>query len=163
MSAAPGDLERFYQEVALKYEGNGCLVWPYSKGGKGYAQMYVAGRKVYVHRRLCEEVNGPPPADGCDAAHSCGLGHAGCVTKRHLSWKTRAENLQDRVGHGTDQRGVRAPLAVLSEDQAREIFHSKGKDTQRALAEKFGVTKSNISAIQRGKSWKHIDMGSANP
>lgn len=89
-----GDVEKFYRDVVIKYEGDECLSWPYA-ATDGYGVMGHNGKKVLVSRRVCEEVNGPAPTPGHHAAHSCGKGHLGCVAKGHLSWKTPFENNQD--------------------------------------------------------------------
>lgn len=152
-----GELLRYFNEVVMAYEGDECLIWPYAKGGRGYGQMKVAGVRHYVHRRVCEEVNGSPPTPDHEAAHSCGHGHEGCVTKGHLSWKTPAENQADRIVHGTHGRGGRNPRAKLTADDVREIRSLNDQIVEKEIAERFGVSSSNISAIRRGKSWTWLE------
>lgn len=96
-----GELPRFFREIVLAYDGNNCLPWPFGRHHNGYASMLSEGQTKYVHRLVCEEANGPPPTPKHDAAHSCGRGHEGCVTRRHLRWATRAENEADKIRHGT--------------------------------------------------------------
>ena len=96
-----GEPMRYFREVVLAYDGNECQTWPYARSDRGYGQVYQDGRVEYVHRMVCEERHGPPPTPKHDAAHSCGKGHEGCVTKRHLSWKTHKENMADAIEHGT--------------------------------------------------------------
>lgn len=151
-----GELQKFYDEVVLTYEGDDCLIWPYSKAGKGYAQMYVGGAHVYVSRRLCEEVNGSAPTPDHDAAHSCGQGLRGCVTRHHMRWATRAENLADKLIHGTHDRGEKSTSAKLTDAQAREIIALKGKEKQALIASRFGVSFQLVSRIQSGKAWKWL-------
>lgn len=151
---ANGELPRYYREVVLPYEGEECLFWPYGTTAAGYAIMTSMDDGTnLVSRRLCEEVNGPPPTPKHDAAHSCGNGHLGCVTKRHLSWKTRKANLADRLVHGTDFRGSKSPNAKLTEADVIQIRSLSGQYTQRVLAERFGVSQSLIGLIQTGKRW----------
>jgi len=84
--------------------GYECLIWPYAKTNKGYGVGYgrtkINGRKQIVSRIICEAVRGAPPTPRHEAAHSCGNGHLGCCTKRHLFWKTPEENWEDRRRHG---------------------------------------------------------------
>lgn len=101
---ANGEAEVYLREIVMAYEGDDCIVWPYSKGR---AMMFRAGRHTTVSRIVCEEEHGPPPTPDYEAAHSCGNGHEGCVTKGHLSWKTAIENAADRHLHGTTARGDR--------------------------------------------------------
>jgi len=97
--------EKFLKNIALAYAGDDCLEWPFSIVGGGYGQIWRDGRLQIVSRVVCELVNGPPPAPEYQAAHSCG--RAGCVSPRHLTWKTRTENEADKLVHGTHNRGDR--------------------------------------------------------
>lgn len=93
-----GEAAPFYRDVVVPYDGDECLIWPYARTPAGYGVL--DGHKIkVVSRRLCEEAYGPPPTPKHHAAHSCGNGHLGCVTRRHLSWKTPKENGADRIAH----------------------------------------------------------------
>jgi hypothetical protein len=148
-----GDAQDFYQNVVLEYEGDDCLIWPYSTSGRGYGQLYVNGIKRLVHRLVCAEVTGPPPTLKHQAAHECGKGTSGCVTKRHLFWKTSKENSADRITHGTQSRGERTGTSKLTEGQVKEIVSLKGKELQREVAKRFKVSRGNISKIQNKTTW----------
>lgn len=150
--ASKGEPWAFYQR-ALEYDGDDCLLWPYSKFPSGYANMQIDGKTRTVSRMVCEAVNGVPPAPNYDAAHSCGRGHLGCITKRHLSWKTRSENIADMVGHGTARRGVKNPLSKLKEDEVREIHRLRGTDTHESIAAKFGISRTVVTRIYSGDRW----------
>lgn len=152
-----GEPQRFFEEIA-QYNGDECLAWPFAHNKNGYGRMRVDGKMVYVTRRLCEEVNGPPPTPKHEAAHSCGNGHEGCVTKRHLEWKTPSENQADKLTHGTHNRGERQGASKLTETQAREILAFKGKETQRSIAERFGVSRTAVSQIHCGRNWNWMDV-----
>lgn len=155
--AAVGEPERFYQEVVLPYDGHDCLHWPYGKTTAGYGVIGIAKKSTYVHRRLCEEIHGPPPTPEHEAAHSCGKGHEACVSRSHLSWKTSAENKADKLDHGTMNRGERCGTSKLTENQVREIRSLKGKMTQAAVAEMFGINKWTAMDIQNRKSWAWLE------
>lgn len=152
----PGTLPTFLAEVVLPYEGDDCLIWPYSRT-KGYATMIRDSRTIYVSRLVCEARNGPPPTPDHDAAHSCGKGRSGCVTPRHMSWKTRKENMADTIPHGTHKQGERHPLARLDADQVREIRALRGFMSQRAIGAKFGITQTMVGRIQRRDNWASLD------
>lgn len=148
-----GEPEQFYQDVVRPYEGDDCLIWPYSRSEGGYGLIWRDVRMERVCRLVCEEDKGTPPTPEHEAAHSCGKGHLGCVTRRHLSWKTHAENMADTLVHGTHSRGERSTSAKLTEVQVREIRSLKGKFTQKQVSEKYGISPTNVSAIQAGKAW----------
>ncbi len=151
-----GDLQRFYDDVILGYEGDECLIWPFYRSDDCYPHIRRNGKVIVVSRLLCEDVNGPPPTPNHDAAHSCGKGHLGCVTKKHLSWKTRTENLADQVAHGTVRRGEKNHLTKLSEGQARAILALKGMEDAPSIARRYGVTAETVTSIQNGKSWSWL-------
>lgn len=104
-------MERFFREVVLSYDGDECLTWPYAKDGHGYGQLFRGGRNFTVSRLVCIEVNGPPPGPDYDAAHTCDNGHLACVAKRHIVWKTHAENMLDWKGK-PKRRADRHPFTV---------------------------------------------------
>lgn len=148
-----GEPQRFYQDVVIPYDGDDCLPWPYADDGKGYGQIRIDGKMVRVIRVVCEETHGPPPTPKHEASHSCGKGHLGCVTKKHLSWKTRTENQADRLVHGTHNCGERHWRAKLTENDIREIRSLKGIVTQTAISARYGIIRQTVSDIQAGKRW----------
>lgn len=150
----PGVIQGWIEEVALNFEGDDCLRWPFKTAVKGYGKFHLDGREVLASRYICERVNGPPPTLTHEAAHSCGKGHEGCVNKRHLSWKTPVENAADKVAHGTTGRGEQCPVSKLTEANVLEIRRLTASGiTQRTIAAQFGIDQSTVSDIKRGKSW----------
>jgi hypothetical protein len=147
-----GEPERYFREVVLQYEGEGCLVWPYARSAGGYGLL---GGKV-ASRILCEEVNGSPPSPLHHAAHNCGNGAGGCVTQNHIAWKTKTENEADKRLHGTDPRGERNGSAKLNADAVAAIRALQGKKTIRALAKDFGVGTATICRVQSREGWSHV-------
>lgn len=147
---------RFIEEVVLKYSGNECLTWPYFRNASGYGHARFGSKGGIVSRYVCEREHGEPTTPKHQAAHSCGNGHLGCVTKSHLSWKTQSGNQLDRVIHDTHRRGERSPLAKLTEKQAREILALRGVTTQKEIAARFGVSAFTISQIHRGQRWSWL-------
>src|SRR5690349_13216798 len=129
-----GEPLRWIQEVALCHVGDDCLMWPFSKDRHGYGQAVVDGRHLIASRYICELVHGTPPTPRHDAAHSCGKGHDACVAPGHLSWKTRAANMEDMLIHDTHRRGERNFNAKLTEAAVIQIIAMKGKESQSKLA-----------------------------
>lgn len=149
---------KFFREVVTLYEGNDCLIWPFARNLKGYGQVSYDGRQQLVSRLVCEQEHGAPPTPNHQAAHSCGNGHSGCVAKRHLSWKTSKENHHDQLLHGTRLFGERR-ATKLTEDQVRHIkeFARQKRESQRQIAERFGVSKRTIQFIIHGEMWARVD------
>lgn len=151
-----GEAQRYYRDVVLAYEGDECLIWPYGRTA-GYG---VLGKKI-VSRLVCEEEHGPPPTPKHEAAHSCGKGHEGCVTKAHVSWKTHAENMEDMVAHGASPRGERHGCVKLTEPDIHVIRGLKGQMSQREIGEMFGVDQSTVSYIHKGQRWGWLSESEA--
>lgn len=149
---AAGVPESFLTKV-LRYKGDECKPWPYAKNNMGYAQI-VRGKKYLVSRLVCEAINGPPPSPRHQAAHSCGNGHLGCVTPKHLRWATMLENAADMVLHGRSTRGTKSAMAKLTENQALEVYRRAcNGESQPIIAKEFGIAQTMVSKIKRGKSW----------
>lgn len=140
-------------QAHLSHQGDDCLTWPWPiKGGSGYGIVCIPGGKtMQAHRLMCELLHGPAPSRKHHASHSCGNGHQGCVNPRHISWKTVSENQLDRARHGTKSMGC---AGKLTPEQARQIKLLKGRKTQAELAAMFGVSRSTISWVHCGRTWR---------
>jgi hypothetical protein len=78
----------------------------------------------------------------------------GCIHPKHLDWKTRQQNVDDRRIHGTNTVGVRHPLAKLDDDKVRAI--RKSKSDLETLARRYKVSTGAISMARSGKTWGHV-------
>lgn len=125
-------------------------------GTGGYLRFttYEAGRwqQVSVHVMVCEAFHGPRP-DGHHAAHKNGV----CTDNRasNLSWKTARQNETDKREHGRSLQGERHHQHKLTEEEVRFIRAPHGI-TDKALADRYGVSRTAIGNARRGKSWSHI-------
>lgn len=147
---------QYVRDIVMPYDGDDCLIWPFSRTPGGYGQIRVNGKTGYVTRLICQEMFGPPPSPKHHAAHSCGNGSKGCCTKRHLRWASPAENIQDKFKHGTIIKGEAVAASKLTVDQVRHIKSFKGVLTQMEIAAYFGVSQTNISQIFLGKIWRDV-------
>lgn len=145
-----------FLKVAMDYDGDDCLIWPFATTKAGYPMVWSKGKFTVASRVLCEMVHGAPPTADHQAAHSCGKGHHGCMAKRHLSWKSPAENGADKVLHGTSIRWSRNPNCVLTEQDVRAIRGLGGKITQVEIARQFGVAQTTIGKILRREKWQWL-------
>jgi hypothetical protein len=139
------------------YEGERCLIWPFSRLSNGYGQILVSGRQTVASRFMCEVAHGAPPARWYEAAHSCGNGHLGCVHPAHLSWKTPVDNRADKLLHGTDLRGEKHPSAKLATADIHAIRELTGKMPMAAVARKYSVSAGTIARIQKGEGWSWLN------
>jgi hypothetical protein len=144
---------RFIHEVAVPFDSDECLIWPFGKTGGGYG--YISAEGKGVHTIVCKLVHGPSPDPSFEVAHGCG--NRACCNPRHLRWSSRKGNHADKLLHGTEQRGAQHPRAKLTEQDVREIRSLSGEVTFAELSRRFGVSASVIASIHHGRTWRHLD------
>ena len=123
-------------------------------GGYRTVHLYAGGRQraTVVHIIVAEAFLGQRP-DGTEVLHNDG-DPKNCIVS-NLRYGTRKENEADKDRHGTRLRGERHGSAKLTAEDVRAIRALVGVP-QQDLADDYGCTFSNISAIQLRKSWKHV-------
>lgn len=72
----------------------------------------------------------------------------------NLRYGTQAENMRDSMVHGTRPYGSWHKCARLTEKAVRYIRASK--DTNAALARKYGVDTSTVRLARIGQTWKYV-------
>lgn len=75
----------------------------------------------------------------------------------NLEWCTASENQIHafKTGLNKSRGGEESNFSKLTNDDVKKVFELREKGLlQREIAEIVGCTKSNISCILRGKSWK---------
>jgi predicted XRE-type DNA-binding protein len=118
----------------------------------GHLLIALNGKMYYVHHLVLEAFIGPKPV-GQEACHLDGNPANNNVN--NLRWDTRKSNVADTKCHGRDTSGERNHWHKLTLLEVKEIRHLASLGwKQQPLAEKFGVSRSNISIILSCKSWK---------
>ncbi len=154
---------RFLREVIMPHEGDACLPWPYATAGSKelpYGSISFENKNWRVNRLICLLKHGVPPKASYVAAHNCGFSL--CCNPMHIRWATLSENQDDRVSHGTSNRGGRNRLpnrggAKLTDNDVREIRELLGKLKQSEIARLYGVSVTNINSIKLKKSWEWLE------
>lgn len=129
-------------------------------GNKGYPMVcFVDGaekRTLAVHRLVASLFLGPPPDPSWHAAHLDG-NRKNCRAS-NLAWKTRSENEQDKLIHGTAIIGAKNHNTKLTEAQVRaaRILTKECRLSCGRVGELFDVSSSTIHGAVCGKTWKHI-------
>lgn len=99
-STGKGEVKEFLNNIAIPYEGDSCLEFPYarSRSGHGHVSKSAFGTGE-AHVYVAVAVHGPKPSDKHEVCHSCG--NPPCVNPKHLRWGTRKDNVRDAIEHGT--------------------------------------------------------------
>lgn len=75
-----------------------------------------------------------------------------CVS--NLCYGTQLQNNQDKIRHGTSNRGQRNARSKLTETQVREIRKLKKQGWKRSqLARAFGLAPASIQSITSRRNW----------
>jgi len=133
-----------------------CIVWTGAVNVTGYGRVRRDGRAWLAHRLAYKLAHGHLPTDLC-VLHRCD--NPPCCNPEHLFLGTRTDNSADMMEKGRHRNGHmpggKNPNAKLSEDDVVEVRRllTLGH-THRAIGNRFGVDRSTITAINRGKHWK---------
>jgi hypothetical protein len=101
------------------------------------------------------ECPGGHPLSGENLIIDAKTGARRCRTCRNAQGKERKERARRAAGaHVGPMIGEIHPRAQLTEDDVRTI--RAAGETQKILADRFGVSISLIGAIKRGAIWKHV-------
>lgn len=140
-----------WAQEAAKYEGDDCLLWPFSTT-RGYGTVFADGQTTPASRYVCELAHGKPFLIWNDAAHRCG--NRLCCNPRHLRWTTRAENEADKKKHGTSNRGERHGMSTLTADEVLAIRNARKRGVRRTvLARQYNLKPATIYDITSGRRW----------
>lgn len=152
---------RFWQYVEPD-PNSGCWLWSGAPNHSGYGQINAGGnpaKRLMAHRLSWEMHHGTIPK-GLHVCHRCDT--PACVNPRHLFVGTPQNNIDDMMNKGR-HRTVALPgeahgMSVLTDVDVIEIrrLYSSSRISQQEIADRFGVERSTIGYIVRGKHWKHL-------
>lgn len=133
-----------------------CWNWTRSLN-KGYGVFSPTGGGTRgAHIIAWELANRMELPKGMIVRHTCD--NRRCCNPAHLLLGTKAENSADMVERQRQSRGVDRHNAKLTEDDVREIRRRYASgETQKAIAQDYGMEQTNISFIVRRKTWAHVD------
>lgn len=127
-----------------------CWEWTAARNRSGYGRCGWHGHPMLAHRWAYELTYGQIPA-GRLVCHRCD--NPPCVRPDHLFLGSPRDNAADAVAKNRLPAGERSPRAKLSNESVREIRSLQGRLPQKEVAARFGVHKSIIYGIWKGRRW----------
>jgi len=130
----------------------------------GYLRVTLSANSVthqwWLHRLVAEAFFGACPA-GMNVNHKDGNKSNNSIS--NLEYVTPKQNTQHAISHGLingatqSRRGAVNGSAILDDEKVRAVRERRiGGETYSALAKEFGVTKSAIYNICKGRTWRHV-------
>ncbi len=159
------DVERFDNYVDSSSGPDACWVWPKAKDAGGYGRFHIGvsrGSAMLAHRVAFGIATGETPEAVC---HRCD--NPSCCNPAHLFGGTRDDNNKDmtakrrhwlHIDPSRATKGSQHGQAKLAESDI-ELIRSRykaGGETQRGLAEEFGVCQRTIAKIVNREGWRHV-------
>jgi hypothetical protein len=145
--------ERFWSLVrpAGALDETVCWLWPLRTDDGGYGRLGFGGRGGQkAHRVAWELVHGSIP-DGMRVLHKCD--NPPCCNPTHLFLGSQQDNIADRQAKG---RTVDPPSRRKLTTEQVAAMRCAWRDlpvTQQMLADRYGVSRGNVSKILAGKSY----------
>lgn len=133
------------------------LVLVARKDGKPYFYLTLTKKgkqKMFSVHRLVAIVFIPNPQNKKQVNHIDGNKLNNYV--KNLEWATHDENAYHAGVTGLMPRGDSHIRSKLRSKDILEIRKLRGKITHEQIAKKFNVTRSCITSVMRGVTWKHI-------
>jgi hypothetical protein len=107
-------------------------------------------RRTYVHILVAEAFVGPKPFKGAVVRHKDGKSSNNAAS--NLQWGTHLENEMDKKRHGTWNSRYGGKL---TDEKRKEIrTRAANGESQRKLAEEFGVSRPTITRLVNGTTWR---------
>ena len=161
------DIARFWSKVD---KSGDCWLWiDKYRFRNGYGYFGVNHKGFRSHRVAYMLTYGPIP-EGLCVCHHCDC--PDCVRPEHLFIATDEQNKADMFAKGRHARGDRhgthtQPHKVTRGEDchaakltAQDVLDIRQRyingDGPRMLARQYGVARTNIQRIVRGKCWKHL-------
>jgi len=124
-------------------------------GTRGYPQTNIDGKIKRIHRIVAEAFI-PNPKNLLEVNHIDGNKLNNAV--ENLEWCTPKENVHHAHKNGLIKIKVGSDhhRSKLTEEQVKKIKYGHKDLLQKEIAIFYGIHKSVVCSIRKGKSWKHI-------
>jgi hypothetical protein len=151
------------KETSIPETNSGCWLWEGACDRNGYGWIWWNKKRWYAHRASYTAFVESIP-EGLCVLHSCDT--PSCVNPRHLWVGCRADNNADMLTKGRGKNppylpeqnvGEKHGLAKLREYEVLEILSLRKQGlSQREIARRFAVDRSQVSRICQGLRWAHL-------
>lgn len=138
----------FFLKIKIDNE-TGCWEWQGYKNPQGYGNIRQGGKNWLTHRWAFTQAYGDIP-DGMAVCHQCD--NPPCCNPLHLWLGSLAENNRDmkvKRRSTSGERNAQAKLSTMQVLEIKELLNSG--ETQRSIAEKYGVSRSLVGQIKQGR------------
>ncbi|MCP3683886.1 MAG: hypothetical protein GY861_14480 [bacterium] len=123
---------------------------------KGYLIVGLDGKNKNIHRLVLESFGGKCP-EGMECCHIDGNRLNNNL--ENLKWDTHAENMKDKIKHGTaSMKGKRCGNEKLTVHDVRAIRASYDREglNCKILGDIFNVAQNTIYRVVAKQTWKHV-------
>jgi len=147
----------FWRRIAVGAPAE-CWLWLKDRQltQRGYGAAFYGPLHTTAHRIAYMLVKGPIP-EGMELMHGCDV--LRCCNPWHLTPGTSQDNTDDMEAKGRDnyyvlgsRDGERNGNAKLADADVPHILEDAKHMSQRKVAEKYGISKSQVGNILRGES-----------
>jgi hypothetical protein len=142
------------KKIEFKVDNNDCFIITSHVGNEtGHTKFVKNGKRVHIHRHIYEECFGEIPK-GMVIRHTCDNGR--CINPEHLIIGTQRDNIQDMMDR---DRNAFYKNSKLNIEKVKEIkMRLKNGEKPKDIFADYGVSKQTIEYIQKGKTWKHVEV-----
>jgi hypothetical protein len=154
--------EEKLERLKMNYESHvirkdGCWSWSGVVDKNGYGQIPCGYHKNTKAHRASWLFNNGEIISGMLVCHKCD--NPPCTNPEHLFLGTHKDNNLDSIKKNRAVVGSRQPKAKLTEEDVKKIRELlKNGVKGRRIAKDFGVAPSQICNINKGISWKHVEV-----
>jgi hypothetical protein len=121
------------------------------RGDGRYLRVKLEGKVYQVHVLVCTAFNGDAPLGKPLVLHRDDNPHNNHYS--NLYWGSQADNVADARRNGRIRSGERATRVVLSWALVDEIRSLRGKESERTMAKRMGVSRGAINGVLSGRYW----------
>lgn len=144
--------QRFWAKVAITADDSRCWEWQAHRSPQGYGKFRGEQSTLATHYawflaygRWTDKL----------LRHTCD--NPPCVNVRHLIEGSHMDNMLDMKIRKRSTTGMRSGKAKLTDQDVREIRRLREIGIgQRKVARRFGVSHTNIGAIERRETWTEV-------